>query len=203
MNRPALSLSMRRLAATFGARLGWLGALVVGLVFAGSAASGDDFTMQGVRALCWVAAGPAALAASRAPSLRDRADGVDLMAGTRGIGDRALRRSRLAAAALGCALRVVVPTVAIAVTALIVSASLVSLARAGGALVGGALAGAVVGLVGAGCGELGKERGRALFAAVVLLPWVLGDVWSVPALSLVGAIDAGLSWVAGAAGTWS
>lgn len=203
MQNPALRLSMRRLSATFGARVGWLGALVVGLVFAGSAAAGEDFIMQGVRALCWVAAGPAALAASRAPSLRDRVDGVDLMAGTHGIGAGTLRRSRLAAAALGCALRVVVPTLAMAVTAVVVSASFASLPRAGGAVVAAAIAGAIVGLVAAACGEVGGERGRSLFAAVVLLPWVLGDVWKVPSLSLVGALDAGLSWVAGAISTWS
>jgi hypothetical protein len=195
MQASALRLSMRRVGGTLGGRLGWLGAIVVAVAFSAAAASGDDVVGDAVRVLCWIAAGPAALAASRAPALRDRSDGIELLASLKGIGPARWRRTRVAAAASSCALRVVIPAIAVAATAVVVSPTLPVFSRAGGALFGAAAAGAVIGLVAAVCGEAGGERGRTLFAAVVLLPWMLGDLWSVPSLSLVGVIDAGLDVV--------
>jgi hypothetical protein len=194
---------MRRLGGTFGGRLGWLGAAGVALVFGGAAASGEQMSAEAVRVLCWVAAGPTALAASRAPSQRDREDGIELLAATRGIDGVAWRRTRIAAAALSCGVRVLLPTLVVAATVIVVAATSAVVPRAVGAIAGAALAGTLIGFVAALCGEAGGERGRSLFAAVVLLPWLLGDLWSVPSLSLIGAVDAALSFITGAVGAWS
>jgi hypothetical protein len=207
MKRRALRLGVARLGESFGGRLGWLGGIGAALIFASAAAgrSSTEFGMVGdaVRVLCWVAAGPTALTAARAPSERDRADGVELMVGSRGVAPSSWRRTRVAAAGIGCGLRVAVPALLVAVTVLVVSGSPSVAARALAAVVAGALAGAAIGVVAALCGEVGGQRGRSLFAAVVFLPWVLGDLWSVPELSLVGAVDAGLSFLSEAAARWS
>ncbi len=203
MDMRALRISLRRLGATFGARFGGLGAVVVGLLFGGAAARGEALTLETARVLCWLAAGPLALSAARAPGLRDRLDGIDVLVESRGIGARALRNSRVhAAIALG-ALLVSLPTALVGLTGAIVSASAAEVARAGLAVVTSAGAGATIGLVGAVSGELGGERGRSLLAAVVLVPWLVSEAWSVPSLSLVGALDAGLSLAAEVFDAWS
>lgn len=202
----ALQLSLHRHNRTLGGRLGWIAGIGVAVLFASAAMEGRQVTLDAVRVLCWAAAGPAALAAARAPSDRDRADGIELLAGIRGIEVSAWRRVRVVAAAVGCALRIVVPALVVAATVLIVNATGAAAWRASGALVGGLVAGLVIGGIAALCGEVGGARGRTLFAAVVLLPWLLGDVWSAPTLSLVGALDAGLSMLSNALGSvasWS
>ncbi len=202
MKTSALRLSLRRLGGTFGGRIGWLGALGVAIAFGAAASSGEDMSGEAVRVLCWIAAGPTALAASRAPALRDRADGIEFLVATRGVDAASFRRIRVAAATLSCCFRVLLPTLLVAATTVAVTMSGAVVARSLGAVVGGALAGALIGWVAALCGEAGGERGRSLFVAVILLPWMLGGLWSVPGLSLVGAVDAGLSILTKVAVSW-
>jgi hypothetical protein len=49
--------------------------------------------------------------------------------------------------------------------------------------------GALVGGMAAACGHYGGARGRALLAAVVLLPWAVSELWVTPGLSIPGAMD--------------
>ncbi len=200
MHGPAFNLAARRLSGSFGVRVGAVGALAVGLAFAASAATGDAGPAHVVRAACWVGAGPAALTAARAPGLRDRMDGVDVLVALRGVSARGLQRIRLSVAAFVGGLLVFVPTLLVSMTAMVATPT-ANLALRGVTLsILAALVGALIGALGAACGEIGRDRGRSLLAAVVVVPWILADLWSTPSLSLIGLVDASVSVVTSWAG---
>jgi hypothetical protein len=193
LTAPALALCRSRLAARFGARAGWVLAAVGAAVFAVAAADGATVGADAAQAFCWLAAGPAALAAAAAPAERDRVEGVEALAFARGLPP--LGRARVAAAALACALRVGLPTLLVVLAAAAADPSGRAFASASLLTAGAFIAGALVGALGAGSGEVGGERGRSLLVALVVLPWLAADLAGASWMSLPGIVHRGLGWL--------
>lgn len=193
-----VSLCRQRIRRRFGARLAWLLALSVALVFgaigAGADAGTDASVLLGnaMRWLCWVGAGPLVASVALSPRARDRQDGVVALVARHGVAEPRLATGRFIAAATETTLRVLVP--ALLACAMIAAAGRL---HAGPVLVAGVLAtsllaGASLGALGASCGLWGGERGRLVLVALVVLPWAVADQWSMPALSVPGALDAAI-----------
>ena len=193
-----VSLCRQRVRRRLGAKLAWLSALVVAVIFgavgAGVDAGTDASVLLGnaMRWLCWLGGGPLVLSVAMSPRARDRQDGVVVLAARHGVGEPGLLTGRFIAAAVEATLRVLVP-------ALICCGIIAAAGRlhAGPVLVAGVMAasllvGVSLGGLGASCGLWGGERGRLLLGAVVVLPWAVADQWSVPALSVPGALDAAI-----------
>ena len=109
-----------------------------------------------------------------------------------GAGGARLTWGRFVAAAVETTLRILVP-------AMICCAMIAVAGRlyAGPVLIAGVLAtsliaGVMLGVVGAGCGLWGGDRGRIVLLALVILPWAVADQWAMPSLSVPGAIDAAI-----------
>jgi hypothetical protein len=60
-------------------------------------------------------------------------------------------------------------------------------------------AGALLGTLASACGHIGRQRGRLLLFAVLLLPWGAADRLTTVPLSIPGLMEAGLSHMAAAA----
>lgn len=202
--RDLVALMRYRLRRTWGVRIGRVSAIVVtgtfvAVAFALHEADGALSSLTGLvprsaRWLTWLAAGPALLSAANARGVADRADGVDALAMSRGASFRSVVSARTVATMVEAALLIAVPAVLIGLVATALAGSprqavarlLTTLLVVGFA----GAAGAVLGVVANLSSRFGGARGRSLFAAVILVPWIIADVgghgpWSIP-----GALDA-------------
>jgi hypothetical protein len=197
--RVTLALCQRQLATRLASKLGWFLAYLVAITFVllGAIVS-DLLDLSGLigdalRWMWWLGAGPVALAAAAGPVERDRREGISAMCAVAGVGERELRVGRALAAMLGCAVRMAVP----ALTMCLLFASFApswSLARqALGAVAVALIAGSALGLFASVCGQFAAARGRLLLVAVVFIPWIVSDAWSLPNLSLPGVVDISIS----------
>jgi hypothetical protein len=196
----AIALCRRRLAVRPGARAGWaLAAVAAALVVAAGASLPEVGVWQAhailgnaLRLLCWVGAGPVALAAASDLSADDRRDGVALLAFVEGFDERVLEGARMAAAMIEATLRIAVPGLAALGMLAALGRAPAPFAATGSIVLAALLGGVVLGGLGAACGRLGGPRGRWLLAALIFLPWVVADAWAAHGLSIPDLIDAGV-----------
>jgi len=192
-----------RLRRTWGVRIGRISAILVAAGFVavafaltktdGSLASLAGIVPRSARWLAWLAAGPALLSAANARSAADRAEGVHAFAMSRGASFGAITSARTVATMVEAAWLIAVPAVLVGVVSTALSASshqaLLRLLSTGMVLGFAVAAGTTLGIVASVSSRLGGTRGRSLFAAIILVPWVVADVsghvqWSIP-----GALD--------------
>ncbi|HHH27303.1 MAG TPA: hypothetical protein ENK57_02995 [Polyangiaceae bacterium] len=193
-----VSLCRQRLRRRFGARVAWLLATLVAVIFGGVGAGADVGTDGSVvlgnamRWLCWLGAGPLALSAALSPRARDRQDGVVALLARYGAGGARLTSGRFVAAAVETTLRILVPAMICCAMIAVAGRLYAGLVLIAGVLATSLIAGVMLGVVGAGCGLWGGDRGRIVLLALVILPWAVADQWAMPSLSVPGAIDAAI-----------
>jgi hypothetical protein len=198
-----VSLCRQRVRRRLGSRLGWLSAVSVALFFAALGASLDVGTQanavlgNAIRWLCWLGAGPVVMSVAASPRQRDREEGILAMAALHGASEARLTVARFVAASLEASLRIVLPALLCSVVLVASGQWLGGPAVVLGVVAVGLMSGVVLGTLGAACGLWARERGRLVVAAVVLLPWAVADQWSVPALSIPGALDAAIAFFVG------
>ncbi|HZO11901.1 MAG TPA: hypothetical protein VFB62_01540 [Polyangiaceae bacterium] len=192
-----LSLCRKRQSARAGARASWIfGFLVavVGIAFLALLKSPATAARATGQWLLWCTA-PFLLGLASAPRVRDRQDGIEAMVLVRGGRAVELATARTFAAMFGVTLRLLLPALLFALAAASVAGPRASLLQA--ALLSGfaCFAGILLGGIAALAGEAAGARGRELFMAIVLVPWVLADVASEPLWSIPGLLNAGLSLI--------
>ncbi|WP_437602346.1 hypothetical protein WMF28_12040 [Sorangium sp. So ce590] len=211
--RAAVALGCARLR---GARGGQLGLAMAALISLGYGVAAlvlrlDDGTtaLEGLlgsaaRGLAWAAAGPIALAAAHDRPASDRRDGIEALAAARGISRAPLHGARSLAAMLEIARVVALPLAMLSTLAALLSGSallaLHHLAFGAALALFGVVSGVTLGGLASASGRIAGARGRALFLALILVPWALADLagdsrWSIP-----GALGAFLSFAARSAG---
>jgi hypothetical protein len=211
--RAAVALGGAELRAARGGRLGLVVAVVIsagcGIVvialrlddrtaplhgLLGSAASG----------LAWAAAGPIALAAAHDRPRADRQGGIEVLAASRGISPASLHDARSLAAMLEVARVIALPSAALCALSALLSSSawagLEHLALGAGLALFGGVSGVAIGGLAALSGRVAGGRGRALFSALILVPWALAALAGDATWSLPGALGAFLSFAARSAG---
>ena len=205
---PALiALGRDRLRRTGAARFGTISALIVAVAFAMIAlflrvADGvawfPGLIETAAHWITWLAGGWVALAAAHDRPGADRADGLESLVASRGASLEALAASRVLAAMIQVAVAIGRPVAALALfTAAITGTFEMALRHLGfvlAVLVFAAIAGVTLGGVASACGRIGGARGRSLFAAVVIGPWLLADLAGRGAWSIPGALRAVLSF---------
>lgn len=192
-----VSLCRTRQSARAGARASWVfGFLVavVGIAFLALLKNPPSAARATAHWLAWCTA-PFLLGLASAPRLRDRQDGIEAMVLVRGGRAVQLATARTFAAMLGATLRMLLPALVFALAAASVAGPRASLL--GAAVLAGfaCFAGILLGGIAALSGEAAGARGRELFIAIVLVPWVLADVASEPLWSIPGVLDAGLTLI--------
>jgi hypothetical protein len=206
--RGAVALARARLRSTRGGRVG--AALAVAITLGGAIAiafriqdgttSHEGLLGAVVRWLAWGAAAPIALTAAHDRASFDRRDGIEALAATRGFSRAAMHSARSLAAMLEIARAIALPALILSALAALLSGSAQLAFRHiafGAALAIFALvAGATLGGLAAASGQVGGTRGRALFAALILVPWGLTDLAGGAAWSIPGALNAFLSFAA-------
>ncbi|MCA9624083.1 MAG: hypothetical protein KC731_33900 [Myxococcales bacterium] len=199
-NPALIALCRARLARRWGARLGWVGAILVGL--AGLAAAPDLEVVEGSRALlggtlrwaCWLGAGPLLLSAVAAPAQRDRREGITTLAALRGAPPFQLALARALAVIIEATLRLGAPVLVLALSLLAQAAA--RPLDVAGVLAAVVVAGALLGAAAAVCGEAAGRRGLAVFLAVVGVPWALADFGIWPAISLPHLVGGVVAYLA-------
>jgi hypothetical protein len=181
--RALVRLSARSQAELWGIRLTRLYAVGIGLsysilVFTLPLSDGlaARLWMNGLTTASWVT-GVAALSLSRDLAERDATQGLVGIARLRGFGARELERARLAAGAIKLSATVLIPGVMVSVAALLRFRTLSGAATAFALLVFtvgyAALFGTTLAALARACSRALPGRGRTLFLAVVLGPWLL------------------------------
>jgi len=122
----------------------------------------------------WVVAGLSGLSLARDLALRDRGEGIEMLAALRGHDARRLELARGIAGALRIAIWLAAPIAAIALFTAALSGTargvLLGASFTGFALVYSALLGATIAALSRAGAGLSPRRGRLVFAAIVLLP---------------------------------
>ncbi|MCC6521795.1 MAG: hypothetical protein IT373_03970 [Polyangiaceae bacterium] len=204
-SRPSLGALVawgeRRLTRSVGGRVGLVAgclaaALCVGagawIAREGPAVPLSGWVVRAVRWLGWSSLAPLGLAAAWDPGAAERRDGLDWMARSRGIDGRrlalahALAVVRVAVRRLGAG--VLVCAGGLALVARADAAAILALVP--GLVVFAVVCGVTLGLAASACGRAAGRYGPWLLAAVVLLPWMLSDLWAVPRASLPGLLGA-------------
>lgn len=211
--RAAVALGCARLRGAPGGRLGLAAAALISLGYGAmalvlrlddGATSLEGLLGSAARGLAWAAAGPVALAAAHDRPAADRRDGIEALAAARGISRASLHGARSLAAMREVARVVALPLAALSVLAALFSGSALLALRhlAFGAALAlfGVVSGVTLGGLAAASGRVAGARGRALFLALILVPWALADLagdsrWSIP-----GALGAFLTFAARSAG---
>ena len=211
--RAAVALGRARLRATTGGRMALVAAVGVALVHAiallvvretGAGPAALDATLRSAAQwLAWAAAAPLALAAANDRPAADRRDGIDALAAARGAPSSELHAARALAAMQQVALIIGAPAALLALLGAALAGSTdaaLRLASVGaGALVFALAAGVTLGGLAAASARLAGPRGRSLLAALVLIPWALGDLAGRATWSIPGALDALLTLATGGA----
>jgi len=175
-------------------------ALVFGLfiVYLG-ARGGHGAPLEGLVAkaapwCAWLAGAPAAFAAASDLAARDRHDGIDVLAAGRGLPSQALDVARGLGAMLFAAFTIGAPLVALALVSLAFADSASRAVARLGLVVGAAafavVAGVTLGGLGALSGRIGRERGRLVLLASVVIPWIVADWAGRGVFSIAGALSA-------------
>jgi len=148
--------------------------------------------------ILWIAGGSVALVAANDRPGADRADGLESLVASRGASPEALAASRVLAAMVELAVVIGAPAVALALFTAAIAGTLEMalrhLAFVLAVAVFAAIAGATLGGLASACSRIGAARGRSLFAAVVIVPWLLADLAGRGAWSIPGALRAVLSF---------
>lgn len=180
--------------------VGTLGARTV----SGPGAIDADLAVGAARLAAWVAAGPLLLGAAQGSSLAQRLEGRELYGALVGASERSLVAARALAVALGAAVLVALPSTLASLAVLGASTSGAAAWERARVLVAlwpfAFVTGALLGPLAVVCDRLAQARGRSLFLAVVLLPFLVADPlglgpFSVPGL-LEAVLDLGL-WLLG------
>lgn len=146
----------------------------------------------------WLIAVPIAAALADRPRARSRQQGLDALGELAGLPPRRLYLARIAVPVAETAARMLLPLLAVCLTGLVRTPSLEGFRQLLTSIVAACLAAAL--LVGTAqlCGHIAAERGRRLWWAVLLLPWILSQ--RLPAdVSLVGAVERLSGWLLGGA----
>lgn len=173
--------------------------LIVRLVDGAEASLGGSVARASLW-LAWLGAGPVALAAADRQAARDRAEGLDELAATRGAPRGWLVAGRALATMAQVALVVAAP---LTVVALIAVGLAPSAAAAGCALTQGLGALGFAAIVGVTIGGLAALAGRArrggplVLITIVLGPWLIASAFNRAAWSIPGALEAALSLLLG------
>jgi hypothetical protein len=144
----------------------------------------------------WLGAVPVALASATGFRLKDRAEGVEALLFTQGLGSRALDRARVVAAGFHGVLAISIPAAVAAIGSLAAAPTLraakerllVTIA----VMLYGVVAGGIVGSVGAIADWLMPRRGRSALITVAFASWALADFVHDPRLSVTGIFSIGL-----------
>ena len=201
--RVTLALCQRRLEAQLGARIAWLLASMTAAAFVVVAAVvADTLTLDsvvgdGLRWLCWLGAGPTALVAAASPAMRDRRDGIETLSRLHGVAAAELRSARTVAAMWACTKRIALPGTVMALLIVALSPAPSTAVRALFLVAIASLVGAVIGWLAARCGQWAGEHGALLLSAIVMLPWIVADLWPIPNLSLPSLVDMSFKVAAG------
>lgn len=212
--RPIIGLLRRRLRGATGGRAGALFGAILAVGFGvvaigvragdGAGASLGGLLATAARWIAWCAGAPVALAAAGPRAALDRADGIEALAASRGAPRLALESARTAAAMAQVSFAIGAPLAALSLLAiLLASPSTAALRHAVlglGLAVFSIMAGVIVGGVAAASGRAAGARGKWLFAAIILVPWVLADLFGQGAWSIPGALDAALGFLIRASG---
>ena len=205
----AVALSRSRLAQSTLARVGFVSGMSLALslvVFAiivrasdGSAAPLDGLVEAGAAAIAFVAAAPTTLAAATDRRAADREGGIEALAAMRGVHVAHLDLVRTYAAMMLVARTTALPlvTLAIAVAALASSTGMAfrRLGIALGLLAFSVVVGVALGSVAALSARVGGRRGKLVVSAIVLLPWIVGELFGRGIFSIPGALSAALSLI--------
>jgi hypothetical protein len=205
----AVALSRSRLARSTLSRIGFVSGMSLALalvVFAiivrasdGPAAPLDGLVHAGAASIACVAAAPPTLAAAVDRRTADREDGIEALSAMRGIHAAHLDLVRTYAAMMHIARTTALPlvTLAVAIAALASSAGMAfqRLAVALGLLAFATIVGVVLGSVSALSARIGGRRGKLVVSAIVLLPWIVGELFGRGIYSIPGALSATLSLI--------
>jgi len=212
--RPLVALARRRLRSALGGRLGALagallavgfGVVVIALrVGDGASASFGGLLATAARWIAWGAGAPVALTAAGDRAAVDRADGIEALAASRGYHRASLESARTAAAMAQASLSIGAPLAALSLASIALAGSISAALRHAALGLGIAafsiMTGVMIGGVAAASGRAAGPRGRWLLAAIILVPWVLSDLFGYRAWSIPGALDAALGFLVRASG---
>jgi multisubunit Na+/H+ antiporter MnhG subunit len=205
----AVALSRSRLAQLPLSRIGFVSGMSLALslvAFAviqratdGSAATLDGLIDVGAGAIACVAAAPTTLAAATDRRTADREGGIEALSAMRGVHVAHLELVRTYAGMVQIARTTALPliTLGVAIAALASSGSM-ALRRVGmmlGLVVFAGMVGVVLGSVAALSARIGGRRGKLTVSAIVLLPWIIGELFGRGIYSIPGALDAALSLI--------
>jgi hypothetical protein len=205
--RALVRLSARAQAELWGLRLTRLYAFGIGvsysaLLFATSSepSAATSSWVKCLTTASWVA-GLGALSLARDLAERDTLQGVVGLARLRGFGPQPLEQARAVAGAIKLGLTVALPGIMLSLTTLVVERSVsglfTGLALLGFSVLYAALFGASLSLLSRACARALPTRGRLLFAAVVLGPWLFASGVDAELPSLPGAFAWLLSQLGG------
>lgn len=183
--RALVRLSSRAQTELWGLRLTRLYAAGIGfsysaLVFMAPLQEGavPGLWVKCVGMASWVA-GLGALSLARDLAERDTAQGLTGLARLRGYGDAELERARAIAGALKLGLTVALPGAMVALTATLrhrdLSGALITLSLLLFSVLYAAVFGTSMALLARACSRVFQARGRLLFSAIVLGPWLFAS----------------------------
>lgn len=205
----AATLMRSRLAQTALSRVGFVSGMSLALSFAvfaivvraseGPSAPLDGLLEVGAGSIACVAAVPTTLAIATDRRTADREGGIEALVAMRGVHIAQLELARVYAAMVHLARTTAFPLLTLAtVIAALASNGAIVLHRLGVVLGLGVFAvmvGVVLGSVATFSARVGKTRGKLLVTAIVLLPWIVGEVFGRGIYSIPGALDAALSLI--------
>lgn len=205
----AVALSRARLARSTLCRVGFISGMSLAAAMATvgilvRAFDGASFPLDGLidtsaASISVVAAGPTMLAAATDRRTADREGGIEALVAMRGIHASQLDLVRAYAAMLQIARTTALPLVTLALTlAALASTASIALHRMGIALGLAAFAivvGVALGSVATLSARVGGRRGKLTVSAIVLLPWLVGELFDRGTYSIPGALSALLSLI--------
>lgn len=205
----AAALTRSRLERTTLSRVGFSAAISLALTLAvvaaiarasdGSTAPLDGLIDIGAAAIAFVAAAPTTLAAATDRRTIDREDGIEALAAMRGVHVTQLELARTYAAMMHIGRTTAVPLVMLGLTvAALASTGAMALQRlvlTAALVVFSGIVGVVLGSVATLSARVGGRRGKLVVAAVVLLPWIVGNLFGRGIYSIPGALDAALALI--------
>lgn len=210
-----IALARLRIRRSGGGRLARVAGIPLLIGFAAAilvlrVSDGPDAPLAGLvslsaRWITWLVGVPLAFAIAGDRRALDRRDGVDALAFARGFSSQSLEYARLLGAMIETSMAIGRSIVLLALlTAALAGSIPQAIARlmlATSAAGYGVVAGVTLGGVAAICGRVGRSRGRWLFFAVAVGPWILADLAGYGAFSIPGALAAALDFALGGAGS--
>lgn len=207
--RAAIALARARLSSTRLAKLGFAAGLAMTGMFGVfaivlRASEGAGAPLEGLIESCalsvaMLAATPTALAAASNRRAEDRDAGIEALAAMRGIPMRTLEGIRVAAAMSQIGRSIAVPMLVLTLlTVALAGSAAMALRRcllALGLVTFSAIVGVTLGSIATLSARFGGRRSRALFLAIVLVPWMIAEMFGRGMYSIPGALNAALSFL--------